>query len=199
MKVIGLTGGIACGKSTVSSYLKELGAVIVDGDLIAREVTDNIKILMELAKVFGNEIIDDNGKLDRKLLGEIVFKNKEALKQLNDIVHPEIEAQIKFIIQLYKNKNFKGILVLDIPLLIEIKLFERIEMDEIWLVSVNNETQLIRLMKRNDFTKEEAISRVSSQLSLEEKSKFANIIIDNSLDIEYLHAQIDLNYLRLFN
>lgn len=199
MKVVGLTGGIACGKSTVSAYLRELGAVIVDGDIIAREVTENMKTFIELMKVFGSQIVDDNGKLDRKALGAIVFGNKEALKKLNDIVHPEVEAQIKFIVQLYRDKNFKGILVLDIPLLIEIKLFEMIEMDELWLVSIDRETQLRRLMDRNDLTEEEANARITSQLSLEEKSKFADIIIDNSMDIEHLHAQIDLNYLRLFN
>ena len=199
MKVIGLTGGIACGKSTVSAYLRELGAVIVDGDIIAREVTENMKTFIELMKAFGSEIVDDNGKLDRRALGNIVFGNKEALEKLNSIVHPEVEAQIKFIVQLYREKNFNGVLVLDIPLLIEIKLFERIEMDELWLVSINREIQLSRLMDRNNLTEEEATARILSQLSLEEKSKFADIIIDNSSDIEHLHTQIDTNYLRLFS
>lgn len=199
MKVIGLTGGIASGKSTVSAYLKELGAVIVDGDVIAREVIGDINIFIKIIKEFGSKIVDSNGKLDRKALGTIVFGNNEALKKLNAIVHPEIEAQIKFIVQLYRDKNFKGVLVLDIPLLIEIKLFERVEMDELWIVSVSRETQLKRLMDRNDLTEEEANARITSQLSLEEKSKLADIIIDNSTDIEHLNSQIDLNYLRLFS
>ncbi len=188
-KVIGLTGGIASGKSTVSKILSDLGAVIIDGDIIARKiVTKGSPALDEIKNFFGEDYLNKRGELDRKKLGGLVFKDNEALKKLNEITHPKIIEEIKKEIISHKKNWPNTVIIVDAALLIEMKLTELV--DEVWLVALPYEQQLKRLMERDQLTLAEAEKRVNSQMSLEEKKKFAHQTIDNSMDLEHLIKEV---------
>lgn len=177
MYLIGLTGGIASGKSTVSRMLSELGAYIIDADKLSREVTQPGKpAWQEIIKKFGQDIIQDNGEIDRKHLGQLVFANKQARAELEAITHPHIEAAAKAAITAATAAGF-AVLVLDAPLLIEVGWHTRV--DAVWVVYVNEQTQLKRLMARDNSGREAAQARINAQLSLTEKLKYADVVINN--------------------
>lgn len=198
-KIIGLTGGIASGKSTVANILIEKGYNLIDGDIIAREVVKigepaYIKIIEE----FGREILLDNKEINRKALGQIIFNSKEKREKLNNITHPFIFKSIKD--KLNKLSKEGNMVFLDIPLLFEqFDLWKRydIKFDEIILVYLGMEDQIKRLEKRDNITEEEALNKIRSQMSMEEKLKKASKIIDNSGDIQYLKEQIEKVLLEL--
>lgn len=178
MNKIGLTGGIASGKSTVLSWLSKKGIASIDADVVAREVVEpGSKGLDAIVETFGSNILKEDGTLDRPKLGSIVFANPHQLEQLNAILSGLIRQRIHELAQGYEREGKKGI-IYDIPLMIEAKWFE--EMDEVWLVYVNEATQIQRLMNRNDYSREEALSRIKSQMPIEEKKSFAHVIIDNN-------------------
>lgn len=191
VKVIGLTGGIASGKSTVSSILKRLGAVIIDADVVSREImikgTDTYNILVS---VFGREILRKDGEIDRRKLGNLVFADKEKLNKLNEITHPEIIKRIKDIIEEERKKGKEKAIVLDAALLIEMKLFNMV--DEVWLVVVDKKTQIRRLMKRDNLSYKDALNRIKSQMSIEDKMKYADFIINNCKDFNAIKRQVEL-------
>ncbi|WP_038069466.1 MULTISPECIES: dephospho-CoA kinase [Thermoanaerobacterium] len=191
MKVIGLTGGIASGKSTVSSILKSLGAVIIDADVVSREImikgTETYNILVS---VFGKEILRKDGEIDRRKLGNLVFADKEKLNKLNEITHPEIIKRIKDIIEEERKKGKEKAIVLDAALLIEMKLFNMV--DEVWLVVVDKKTQIRRLMKRDNLSYKDALNRIKSQMSIEDKMKYADFIINNCKDFNAIKRQVEL-------
>ncbi|MGJ7045641.1 MULTISPECIES: dephospho-CoA kinase [Thermoanaerobacterium] len=191
MKVIGLTGGIASGKSTVSSILKSLGAVIIDADVVSREImikgTETYNILIS---VFGREILRKDGEIDRRKLGNLVFADKEKLNKLNEITHPEIIKRIKDIIEEERKKGKEKAIVLDAALLIEMKLFNMV--DEVWLVVVDKKTQIRRLMKRDNLSYKDALNRIKSQMSIEDKMKYADFIINNCKDFNAIKRQVEL-------
>jgi dephospho-CoA kinase len=189
MKVIGLTGGIACGKSTVSCILKELGAAIIDADEIARQIIKPGRpALGSIIDTFGDEYLRIDGGLDRKKLGDLVFSQPEALKLLNSIVHPAIVEEIKnTIISLKGCTKYKAIVV-DAALLIETGLTELV--DEVWVVSVPYDIQLSRLKKRSNLTFKEARDRIESQMTDSERFKYADKIIDNSKSMEDTREQV---------
>ena len=177
--LIGLTGGIASGKSTVSNYLKELGAKIIDGDIIARAVVvPEQPAWKAIVETFGNEILLADLSLNRLKLGEIVFNNKKAKELLENIISP------------YKVKNI--IVVLDLPLLYENN-WDKIT-DENWVVFVEQDIQIKRLCDRNNFTIEQALSRINNQLPLFEKAGKANVVINNNFDIENTKQQVLANW-----
>jgi len=181
--VIGLTGGIASGKSTVSNMLSKLGAVVLDADLIAKEVTSpGSSGLQKLVDAFGKEILLPDGSLNRKKLAEIVFHDKDALRLLNSIVHPLVLQRIVTILDNLKRRAEEDgatkIVVLDAPLLLEVGA-EKLA-DEVWVVSVDLECQVRRLMRREGFTREEAFSRINAQMPLSEKKRYADEVIDNN-------------------
>lgn len=186
-KSIGITGGIASGKSTVSHYLKDKGYVVLDADIYARNVLNKgTEGLKKTVEHFGNGILNDDGTLNREVLGHIVFNDKDELAVLNSITHPIIRQEMND----DKNKNLKtGHVFSDIPLLYENKLED--QFDIVIVVYVDEDTQLKRLMTRNDFTEEEARRRIASQLSLEEKKKRADIVFNNNDTKEALYNQID--------
>lgn len=178
MQIIGLTGGIASGKSTASSILKSFGAKIIDADILARKVVEKGQPALEnIINTFGNSILNSQGELNRRVLGEIVFDNQENLKKLNQIVHPAVNF---LALSLFEKERIKGKekIVYDCPLLIEEKLLYLV--DQVWLIYINEETQLKRLMKRDKFTKDQAMKRINNQMPLVEKIKYADVIIDNS-------------------
>ncbi|GIN91790.1 dephospho-CoA kinase [Siminovitchia terrae] len=187
--IVGLTGGIASGKSTVSKLLEERGFAIVDADIAARKVVEpEEKAYREIVETFGNEILLEDGSLDRARLGSIVFQNEEERKKLNGIVHPAVRKKMKDW-QAEAVEAGKQTVILDIPLLYESKLTHLVE--KTIVVFVNKETQLERLMERNAFTEEEAISRIASQMPLQEKVKMADAVIDNNGSMEETERQLE--------
>lgn len=193
-KIIGLTGSISTGKTQVSNYLRDRGEKVIDADLIAREVVDLGAVKEKIKEAFGNDIYK-NDELDRKALGEIVFRDKDKRQVLNEIEHPEIYKII-----LEEIKNSKGRVFVDIPLLFESQhLNERygLDFDEVWLVYVNRETQVKRLIKRDRISKGYALEKINSQMSVEDKKIMADVIIDNSGSLEKTFRQVEENLKRL--
>lgn len=193
-KIIGLTGSISTGKTQVSNYLRDRGEKVIDADLIAREVVDLGPVKEKIKEAFGNDIYKDD-ELDRKALGEIVFRDKEKRQVLNEIEHPEIYRII-----LEEIKNSKGRVFVDIPLLFESQhLNEKygLDFDEVWLVYVNRETQVKRLIKRDRISKGYALEKINSQMSVEDKKIMADVIIDNSGSLEETFKQVEENLKRL--
>jgi dephospho-CoA kinase len=188
--VIGLTGGIASGKSTVAGMFADLGAVVIDADKIARDVVaPGQEGLHSIVLHFGEEILDQEGRLDRKKMGEIVFSDEEARKHMNSLLHPLIRKRM----EQEKQKALllhPPLIILDIPLLYESNWQAKLE--KVVVVYVPEQLQLQRLMNRNHLTQEEAEQRISAQMSIEEKKKRADFLIDNSGTMEETKEQVDL-------
>lgn len=187
-RIIGLTGGIASGKSLISGKLKELGALIIDADEIARSLTGpQSPALSEIRAAFGDEVFTEQGELSRKKLGAIVFNSAGARERLNAIVHPLVLAEIK---RQMEENILKGwpLVVIDAPLLLESGLGKMTE--EVWVVALDEEEQLRRLMARNGLTREEAAQRLNAQMPLKEKLQYADRIIDNNGPMEETLEQL---------
>lgn len=193
-KIIGLTGSISTGKTQVSNYLRDKGEKVIDADLIAREVVDLKNVKEKIKKAFGENIYVDD-KLDRSGLAEIVFRDEEKRQILNEIEHPEIYRII-----LEEVKKSKVRVFVDIPLLFESEELNKkygLVFDEVWLVYVNREKQIERLAKRDGISKDYALEKINSQLSVEEKKKLADVIIDNSSTLSETFRQVEENLKRL--
>lgn len=186
--IIGLTGGIATGKSTVANMLKKYGACIIDADKIARQVVEpNQPAWHKIRKRFGEEVFLENGHLDRAALGAIIFADKEARKELNRIVHPEIRRIMEEQKEKAIKEGFEWI-VLDIPLLFENKLEYMVE--KILVVYVPEHIQKERLMARDKISAHQAEQKMMSQLSIEEKKNKGHAYIDNSGTMAETEAQV---------
>ena len=183
--IIGITGSIACGKSTVSNYLKSKGYIVIDADRIGHEALDDDYVKEKLILAFGNEILDDN-KINRQKLGELVFGNSSNLNVLNSIIHPEIRKKI---LQKIDKNNDKEFIFIDVALLFEAKFDDLV--DKIIVVYVDKNTQLTRLMKRNSISEKEALSRIVSQMSPIEKAKLGDYTVNNNLDVINTYEQVD--------
>lgn len=198
MFIIGLTGGIGTGKSTVSKYLEEKGCLILDADAISRKMTEKgMPALAEIAKAFGQNLILEDGNLDRASLGNIVFNNKEKLDTLQSIITEKVVEYINLEIKKLKSNNYTGIVVVDAPLLFECNM-QGIG-DENWLVSVDLDIRISRVIARDGLTKEQILSRINNQMSQEDKEKLSHVILDNSGSLEELYEQIDMNLERIRN
>ncbi|MGW8459559.1 dephospho-CoA kinase [Bacillus atrophaeus] len=187
--VIGLTGGIASGKSTVANMLKNKGITVIDADIIAKQAVEKgMPAYRQIIDAFGEDILLDNGDIDRRKLGAIIFNNEEKRLTLNGIVHPAVRAEMisKRNLAVSNNEPF---VVLDIPLLFESKLEHLV--DKVLVVSVTEALQLKRLKERNQLTEEEALSRINSQMPLADKIKRADKIIDNSGSLEQTKRRLD--------
>ena len=186
---IGLTGGIASGKSTVLTYFKDKGIPYIDADIVAREVVDpGTEGLEAIVAAFGSNVLHDDGTLNREALGAIVFHNEEKRQLLNSCLKTHIRNRIMELTSQYEQGN-TPILIYDIPLLIEGEWYTM--MDEVWLVYVNEPTQIDRLMSRNGYTREDALARINSQMRLDDKRSFADLIIDNNGTPQALTAKLD--------
>ena len=183
--IIGITGSIACGKSTVSNYLKSKGYIVIDADRIGHEALDDDYVKEKLIVAFGNEILEDN-KINRQKLGELVFGNSSNLNVLNSIIHPEIRKKI---LEKIDKNNDKELIFIDVALLFEAKFDDLV--DKIIVVYVDENTQLTRLMKRNSISKKEALSRIVSQMSPTEKAKLGDYTVNNNLDVINTYEQVD--------
>lgn len=183
--VIGLTGGIATGKTTVSNYLKELGYSIIDADVIARQVVEpGTKGLRMITDTFGEKVLTSDGLLDRQHLAQLVFTSSEQLQQLNRILQPIIRERIQEPISTSKDP----VVVIDVPLLYE-QHYEDL-CDVVMVVSAQPQQQLERLMNRNHLTMDEAKNRVASQMPLSSKERLADVVIDNNGSVEKTRQQV---------
>ena len=183
--IIGITGSIACGKSTVSNYLKSKGYIVIDADKIGHEALDDDYVKEKLILAFGNEILEDN-KINRQKLGELVFGSSSNLNVLNSIVHPEIRKKI---LEKIDKNNDQEFIFIDVALLFEAKFDDLV--DKIIVVYVDENTQLTRLMKRNSISEKEALSRIVSQMSPIEKAKLGDYTVNNNLDVINTYEQVD--------
>lgn len=176
--IIGLTGSIASGKSTVSNMLKELGYPIIDADLVARQVVEpGTETLKKIAELFGPEVIRTDGSMDREKVGALIFSDPARRKQLNDIIHPAIREEMLRQRSAYLAEGYETI-IMDIPLLFESKLQHFV--DKILVVSVTEENQLSRLIARNGLSDKDARDRISSQLPMSVKEAGADAVIYNN-------------------
>lgn len=183
--VIGLTGGIASGKSTVSNFLKEKGFKIYDADIIAKEIMQKKEIIKSLIDIFGSEVYNEN-TLNREYIKKIVFNNKEKLNELNNLVHYEVFNYYKEIKSKIKKEEK---VIFDIPLLFETKMDTLCDMTIV--VAIDLDKQIERVMKRDNIDKELAIKIINSQMALEDKIKRATIVIENNGTLEELKKNID--------
>jgi len=190
--IIGLTGGIVSGKSTVALMFKDLGAKIVDADKLGHSVILPHEPAWEkIVKIFGKDVLQNDLTIDREKLGKIVFANQSLLKKSNDITHPEITKIIKKEIDSLKNKTYnqKKILIIDAALIYEAKI-DRL-MDKIIVVYIDEDEQIKRLIKRNNLSKDEALQRIKSQMPMKEKVKMADYVIDNSNSLDKTKKQVE--------
>ena len=186
---IGLTGSIATGKSTVTNMLKELGAFVIDCDKTAQDVVaPGTRGLAKIEEVFGKDAVAADGSMDRVYIGDLVFRNPGMKKRLENILFPLIfEALNEELLRLEREES-TPVVFLDMPLLYEVKYDSYV--DEVWLVYVPFEVQLSRLMKRNGYTKEEALLRIHSQIPVDKKKALAQQVIDNSGTLEDTKEQV---------
>lgn len=188
MKIIGLTGNIASGKSTVASILKNLGASIIDADQIARDVVGKGKpALQKIADHFGTEVLKSDGTLNREVLGSIVFNDEDKREILNSIIHPEILREISTLIDKYRSEG-KDIVIIEAALIVEREKLKQM-IDKLIVVNTSEKTQMERLMRRNDYSAKQAQARINSQMPAEQKIKHADYIINNDSDLEHLSNQ----------
>ena len=175
-KVIGLTGGIATGKSTVSELLTIHGFKIVDADVASRKAVEKGTTgLAQIREHFGEEAILENGEMDRQYVGELIFNYPEKRLELNEIVHPIVHEIMEQEKEAYLEQGYN--VIMDIPLLYENELQDTV--DEVWLVYTSESIQIERLMERNDLSLEDAKARVLSQISIDKKRRMADHVIDN--------------------
>lgn len=190
--IVGLTGGIASGKSTVSKMFKELGVEIIDADIKAKEISQREDVVSEMKNIFGNKILNENGKIDRNKIKEIVFSDKEKLKMLNNLIHPKVMEEFK---KIKENADKNDIIIFDIPLLFETGMDKMC--DKIMLVFVDINTQIKRMIERDNITEELAVKIINSQMSLDEKLKKSEIHIENNGTLENLREKAENIYREL--
>lgn len=187
--IIGLTGSIASGKSTVSEMLKNSGYPIIDADLVARQVVEpGSETLEQIEQAFGPEVIREDGTMDRAKVGDIIFNDPARRKILNDIIHPAIRQEMLQQRHEYLVEGYKTI-IMDIPLLFESRLQHLV--DKILVVSVTEENQFNRLVERNGFTEKEARARISTQLPMSVKEDGADAVIYNNGTLEETKWQLN--------
>ena len=182
---IGITGSIACGKSTVSDYLKEKGYTIIDADKLGHVALTSEDVKRRLSETFGANILVNN-EISREVLGKLVFGNDNNLKKLNNIIHPKIK---ELILKLQEEHENEDLVFLDIALLYEANFVDLVE--KVVVVYVDEDVQLERLMTRNSLPKEEAVKRIESQMSPREKATLGHFVINNSYSKEDTFQQID--------
>lgn len=189
---VGLTGGIACGKSTVSRMFAARGAHIVDADVIAREVVlPGQPALASIALRFGSQVLQEDGTLHRKRLGEIVFADARARSDLEAILHPVIRAEMRRQMDAWNDTDPGSLVVVDIPLLYESGLDKLFAFEHIIVVYVPRHVQLERLMERDGLSQQEAEKRLASQMPIEDKKRLTDTVIDNSGTLADTERQVE--------
>jgi len=192
MIIVGLTGSVGTGKSTVTNFFRELGAYIIDWDELAREVIrPHLRAWKEIVEYFGKDFLNEDLTINRQKLAEIVFSDKEKVTRLNQIVHPEVFKEDERITNEIKSLDLNALIIKDIPLLFE--LTRPIFVDKVVVVSASEQTQLRRLEAKG-MSRENAQSRIKSQLPLEEKIKSADFVINNDGPLEETKKQVEEIY-----
>lgn len=188
MRIIGLTGGIASGKSSVAALLEQLGAAVIDADQLAREVVEpGEEALAGIVAAFGERVLNGDGTLNRAALGEVVFSDPEARRTLESITHPAIKRRAEERLARLREGGTRTAFYVA-PLLIEAGVTSRVH--EIWVVYLDQETQLGRLMARDGLSREAALARIASQMPMEEKKRLGRVVIDNRGSRKELEAQV---------
>lgn len=190
--MIGLTGGIASGKSTVTSRLRALGAFVADADIVSREVMEQPEVLGALREAFGSRIFHPDGSLDRAACASVVFSSPERTKLMNGVTHPAIAARLRELARSAEQSGEHTLVFVDAALLIESG-FHRI-CDKVWLITANTASRIRRIMDRDGLTYEEATARIARQMPDEEKLPFASTVIENDGSIEELIRKVDEAY-----
>ncbi|MFC1892472.1 dephospho-CoA kinase [Chloroflexota bacterium] len=188
MKVIGLTGGIGSGKSTVSQFLAELGAIIIDADKVGHEAFQpDTEPWRKVVTAFGPEIVKPNGEIDRNKLGKMAFGNAELLSRLNQIMHPRIYDMIRSQIEDYRRWGV-AVVIVEVPLLIEADWTPLV--DEVWVTVAPETTVLGRLQERSGLSKQDTLARIRSQLPIEERVRHADVVIDTDCTLNEVQARV---------
>ena len=205
MKVIGLTGGIGSGKSTVSGFLAELGATVIDVDKVGHEaLKPDTELGREVVAAFGKGIVTPEGEIDRKRLGRIVFGNAEALARLDNIMHPWMYKTVKAQLDEYRRQGVR-VVVMEVPLLVEVPLRLRAgepslsdEMDEVWVTVAPESAVLKRMKEKSGMPEKQTRARIRSQIPSEERIKHADVVINTDCELSELKAKVkELWQLRL--
>lgn len=187
---VGLTGGIASGKSTVAKMFQDKSAFLIDFDVLVRSVQKPGALAWEkIVENFGSEILREDGTINREILGDIVFGDKEKLEKLNEIVHPLVLEEWERQIADIKKKTPHAIIISDIPLLIEVGKVDAVDM--VVLVYVSPEEQVRRLVERDGYSREEALVRLDSQMSIDEKLMYSDLVVDNGGSLDETRKQVD--------
>ena len=196
MILVGLTGGVATGKSTVAKMFKQCGAVVIDADQLARDVVKPGKPAWRaIVTLFGKTVLNPDRSLDRQALGNIVFRNRTKRRQLERIIHPRVAREQQRLVRRIAKRKPHAVVIYEVPLLFEAGVDKRV--DTIIVVTADRETQIARLKKRNGLTRAEAIQRIKSQMPLRKKCRLADIQIDGTKRLNPLHAEV-LSYYRHF-
>lgn len=187
MKLIGLTGGIGSGKSTVADYLIQKGYPVLDADLVAREIVEpGTETLSILSSAFGNGILNPDGGLNRRALAAIAFSNPENKRLLDGIMHKKIIATL---LQKAESMSHKPVVFMDVPLLLETGMDRFV--DQVWLVDADDELRINRVMERDGSSREEVEKRIGYQMNRQEKIEKSHLVLNNCCARETLYAQID--------
>jgi dephospho-CoA kinase len=190
MLLIGVTGGIACGKTEVCKVFQKKGAIIISGDQIGKEVVEkNKKVLQELVQTFGKEILNKNQSLNRRKLGEIVFASKESKDKLNRIIHPYLLRELRKRIEDLKKKNYEGVVAVDAALIVEWGLQK--ELDYLIFVESKKKGKIKRLQKQKGYSRKEALDRIKSQLPEMTKKRLADFVIINDKELSQLRRKAE--------
>lgn len=201
--IVGVTGGIACGKTTVSELLADKGAIPINADEIGHQLLKSESpVINELVEAFGTEILDESGDVSRKKLGAIVFNDKSARDRLNAILHPLIIQRSRSHAQQLVNEDPSCVVLLDAPLLIEAGAYDSVDL--IVVVTASNAIQIQRILERSQaqnrpLTETEAQTRIDSQMPLSEKVKYADVVIENEGSFEELQQRVDTLWNQLHN
>ena len=188
MKVIGLTGGIGSGKSTVSRFLAELGAVILNADEVGHEAfKPDTELWRQVVAAFGRQIVTPDGNIDRKKLGNMVFGNAESLSRLNQIMHPRMYNMVKAQLEEYRRQGTR-VIVLEAPLLLEAGWTPLV--DEVWVTTASESTVLKRLEERTGLSRAESLTRIRSQLSSAERVRRTDVVINTDCDLDELKSRV---------
>ncbi|NLC77074.1 MAG: dephospho-CoA kinase [Clostridia bacterium] len=196
MYVIGLTGGIGSGKSTVAAMLRELGAVVIDADQVARQVVrPGGKALAAIVEHFGEQVLSPDGTLNRPVLGAIIFQDENKRKLLNRITHPVIKEEIATHLEEIQAADPQAVVIIEAPLLIEAGMTEMV--DEIWVVTVEPGIQVKRVMERDKLDYEAALRRVESQMTNEERLQYSQVEISAGKSLAEVRQQVEQEWRRL--
>lgn len=189
MIVVGLTGGIATGKSTVAQMFKRCGAVIINADQLARDVVRRGKpAWREIVKEFGKTVLSANGSINRHALGTLVFHNRRKLRRLEAIIHPRVAREQQRLVRRIARRRPNAVVVYEVPLLFESGADQRV--DAIMVVTADRETQIARLKRRNGLTRAEALRRINHQMPLDRKIRRADVVLNGTGDKRLLRRQV---------